>query len=183
MSGSTLATFEKDFTFTAQKRGFLPPRLGRGTTGYLDIESESGLDDVSTNREQAPKVLPPVPFLTGGTDPNITSTPVQIWEGTVIEIDIEAKTMQVELRAKLGAFEDHTAEIDLEWVSDQDQDLLIPGAVFYLTVYKRTIPSIENSQELRFRRRPSWNDDGLKYVKKAAEEIMNKGRHLPTAND
>jgi hypothetical protein len=83
---------------------------------------------------------------------------IQIWEGTVIDVNYSEGVMQVVLDAKIGQIPRHTGEIDLEWVSDQDRDLISPGAVFYLTLFKRTKRgSIENAQELRFRRRPGWS--------------------------
>jgi hypothetical protein len=66
--------------------------------------------------------------------------------------------MRVSLEAKMVPIPRHQAEIDLEWVAEQDQDLVRPGAIFYLTLFKRTKRgSVENAQELRFRRRPAWS--------------------------
>lgn len=62
------------------------------------------------------------------------STPLQIWEGTVLSVDHTAGTMQVLLDAKTGQMPRHTGEISLDDVSAQDQDLVCPGAVFYLTL-------------------------------------------------
>ena len=70
------------------------------------------------------------------------SAPLQIWEGTVIDVNCSDGQMQVLLDAKLGDMPRHTAEIDLDAVSPQDRDLVKPGAVFYLTLYKRSIPSV-----------------------------------------
>lgn len=109
------------------------------------------------------------------------STPLQIWEGTVIDVDRGAGSMHVLLEAKIGQVPRHTAEIDLEWVSDQDQDLVCPGAVFYLTLFKRTKPSVENAQELRFRRRPSWSVSQLKQIDEAAGLLLSKMKVLPSA--
>ncbi len=109
------------------------------------------------------------------------SVPMQIWEGTVVEVNAEQGLMHVLLDAKLGNIPRHTGEIDLEWVSEQDQDLVVPGAIFYLTLYKRTLPSVENTQELRFRRRPAWSTKQLKQVARDAEIISLKLRPLPTA--
>jgi len=103
------------------------------------------------------------------------STPIQIWEGTVIEIDHASKSMKVTLDAKMGQIPRHTGEIDLEWVAEQDEDLVLPGAVFYLTLFKRTKRgTVENSQELRFRRRPSWSAEQMQQVKNGAEMVISK---------
>ena len=103
------------------------------------------------------------------------SIPLQIWEGTVLTVDIASDVMQVQLDAKIGQVARHTAEIELQWVSEQDLDLVRPGAVFYLTLFKRTKRgSVENSQELRFRRRPSWSVAQLKQIDNDAAMIASK---------
>lgn len=110
------------------------------------------------------------------------STPLQIWEGTVLKADHASGVMYVLLDAKMGQVPRHTAEIDLEWVADQDADLVGPGAVFYLTLFKRTKRgSIENSQELRFRRRPSWSSSQLKRIDEDASKLVAKMKALPIA--
>jgi hypothetical protein len=110
------------------------------------------------------------------------STPIQIWEGTVLDVDRRAGVMQVLLEAKIGQMPRHTGEVEMEWVSEQDQDLVRPGAVFYLTLFKRTRRgSIENSQELRFRRRPSWSTAQLKQIEDDAALLLSKMRPLPTS--
>lgn len=114
-------------------------------------------------------------------DISADSTPLQIWEGTVIDVDRAASSMHVLLDAKIGQVPRHTAEIDLEWVSDQDQDLVCPGAVFYLTLFKRTKPSVENAQELRFRRRPAWSVTQLKQIDEASGLLLSKMKVLPSA--
>lgn len=111
---------------------------------------------------------------------NADSTPIQIWEGTVIKVG--EGIMEVFLDAKMGAIPRHTCEISLEWVSEQDKDLVRPGAVFYLTLFKRTTRgSIQNSQELRFRRRPSWTAGQVREMHKAAEAALANMVPLPTA--
>ncbi len=109
------------------------------------------------------------------------SVPLQVWEGTVLTVDHAAGVMQVLLEAKIGHMSGHTGEIELDSVSQQDQDLVRPGAVFYLTLYKRTIPSVENIQELRFRRRPSWSAAQLAQVEQDASMFLSKMKALPTA--
>ena len=89
--------------------------------------------------------------------------------------------MQVLLEAKIGQMPRHTGEIELDSVSPQDQDLVRPGAVFYLTLYKRTIPSVENIQELRFRRRPSWSAAQLTQVERDSSMFLSKMKAPPSA--
>ncbi len=99
------------------------------------------------------------------------------------QVDTKAGVMHVQLNAKMGDVPRHSAEIELQWVSDQDKDLVQPGAVFYLTLFKRTKwgGSIENSQELRFRRRPSWSLMELKRIDEKASVLLSKMKALPTA--
>lgn len=107
--------------------------------------------------------------------------PLEVWEGTVIAVDRAAGVMRVVLDAKIGQMPRHTADIDIDDVSAQDYDLMLPGAVFYLTLYKRTVPSVENVQELRFRRRPSWSAAQLRQIEKDASAFLSKMRPLPSA--
>lgn len=126
------------------------------------------------------RVLPPVvrnPLLE--IVPN--AAPLEIWEGVVTAVDPISKTMQTTLNACSSRMPSHTAEFDLEWVSEQDLDLVKPGAVFYLTLFKRTRPSLENAQELRFRRRPAWTQGELDKVFSQARELREKGRVAPIA--
>jgi len=150
---------------------YRPMNLHKSTI-YSDPDRLS--DSSPTSAQNQPRSFePPVPVLWNptGTD----SIPLQIWEGTVLCVDHEAGVMHVQLDAKIGQVPRHTADIDFEWVSDQDEDLVLPGAVFYLTLYKRTKRvSIQNSQELRFRRRPSWSTTQLKRIDENASELLSK---------
>lgn len=110
-----------------------------------------------------------------GADLQVYASPLQIWEGTVLHVNEEERSMEVSLSAQMTPLPEHTAEIDLEWVSPQDLDLVKPGAVFYLTLFKRTKRgSIENSQELRFRRVPNWTRRQLQEVRSEVETLRTK---------
>ncbi len=132
----------------------------------------------------APQRTFAAPIISAAVPREITmdSTPLQIWEGTVVDVDEAANVMRVLLDAKIGRIPRHTGEIELEWVAEQDRDLVRPGAVFYLTLFKRTKRgSIENSQELRFRRRPSWMAAQLKRIEEDSVMVLSKMRSLPTS--
>lgn len=110
------------------------------------------------------------------------SIPLQIWEGTVKSVNHDDSVMSVILEPKMTQGNRHSADISLEWVSDQDRNLVTSGAVFYLTLYKRTNRgSIQNSQELRFRRKPSWSATQVKNIESKATELKNNFKVLRTA--
>lgn len=103
------------------------------------------------------------------------SVVLELWEGVVQAVDKAAGWMDVVLEAKRSALPAHTARIELQWVAEQDMDLVRPGSVFYLTLYKRTRHgTIQNAQELRFRRRPGWSQQQLAKVKADAEALARK---------
>lgn len=124
---------------------------------------------------------PPVAKRVLPSDVRVSSTPLQVWEGTVLEVDFEKQSMEVLLTPTMGKGSRHTGEIELEWVSQQDLDLVAPGAVFYLTLFKRSLPSVENAQELRFRRMPAWSAAQIKKIKEAAAALESKIKDLPLA--
>ncbi len=103
------------------------------------------------------------------------ATVIQIWEGVILSVDFERGMMTVKLTDRGGLIGDHTADIELQWVSNQDHDLLRPGAVFYWTMFKETKRgSVSNSQEIRFRRLPSWTKRQLAIMQQDALELSTK---------
>lgn len=183
MSGSTdIILTSRDSGVTnrlqAEVGEYRPVNMSHRTTISSDLDYSS-VPNTSVQGLQR-SFEPPMVRVWSPTDAD--STPLQIWEGTVIKVDHAEGVMHVLLDAKMGQEPRHAADIDLEWVSDQDEDLVIPGAVFYLTLFKRTKRgSIENSQELRFRRRPSWSPKQLKLVDEYASKLVAKMKALPLA--
>lgn len=161
-------------------RNFAPVERVHRTTLPGDLELPRG---TAPDRVEAPqkRFEPPLARKMLPSDVSANSTPLQIWEGTVVEVDHATGTMQVLLDAKMGQMPKHTGEIDLEWVDDQDQDLVRPGAVFYLTLFKRTKPSVENAQELRFRRRPAWSASQIEQIENDAAMLRSKMKARPIA--
>lgn len=150
-------------------------------SGYLDtVDSEPSvrshvLPDVRSLRSIAKK-----------NDPRaeVNASPLQIWEGRVLSVDWNVGSMDVMLSAKMNTMPDneHTGEIDLQWVAEQDHDLVRPGAVFYLTLFKRTKRgTVENSQELRFRRLPNWTRKQLDKIENEAAALLPKIKMAPCA--
>lgn len=80
------------------------------------------------------------------------------WEGVVESIDEAARTMIVTLRSKGGIEPEHTAELMLSEVGEDDQDLVEPGAVFYIEQTRRHVrKTMALNQTLSFRRLPAWS--------------------------
>lgn len=184
MSGLTDLNFFQNNSVTSGwqsgEKEYAPVEKSHRTTIYDDFESST--DILPTSAESSRKSFEsPIPEVRLPT--RADSIPLQIWEGTVSQVDTKAGVMHVQLNAKMGDVPRHSAEIELQWVSDQDKDLVQPGAVFYLTLFKRTKwgGSIENSQELRFRRRPSWSLMELKRIDEKASVLLSKMKALPTA--
>lgn len=116
-------------------------------------------------------------------EPRSDSVPLQIWEGTVLDVDTCEQVMRVQLHAKMGDVPPHSAEIELQWVNEQDRELVQPGAVFYLTLFKVTTRggSIQNAQELRFRRRPAWSETQIRRIEEDVDMLHQTMRPARTA--
>lgn len=101
------------------------------------------------------------------------AAPIQTFEGRVINV-IDGEVMDVILVDKTGCMPDHEATIELQWVSDQDRDLVKLGAIFYLSLYKQRSQSgsIRNSEEIRFRRLPSWSHNSIDGIRTKADELL-----------
>lgn len=107
------------------------------------------------------------------------TTPIQIWEGKVLSVDRPSGLMRVNLVAKIGDTQDHKGEISLEWVAEQDLDLVKRGAIFYWTIFKEVRRgSIRNAQELRFRRFPSWSRTQLTRIRAEGQRLRARVQSL-----
>jgi hypothetical protein len=65
------------------------------------------------------------------------------------------------------------AEIPIEEVDASDMDLLREGALFYLSVRRRIMPSgrHENASQIVFRRLPAWQKSTLRAAAQEAAEL------------
>jgi hypothetical protein len=150
----------------------------KSSTDFSEVH-ESDSAPIKSQKKEVDFVPPKVPV---HYVDDIGAAVIQLWEGCVLAVDDENEVMNVSLRAKIGQIPEHTAEIELQWVSEQDRDLVVPGAIFYLTLYKRTRHgSVENSQELRFRRRPSWTKQQVQDIYSDAENMLKKISAHPAA--
>lgn len=158
----------------------LRPRVLRDSETLIDWYEPGDINFFLSEKPRL-KFSPPPVSRGVALEVNPDSTPLQIWEGTVVDVDRDVGVMRVLLDAKIGQMPRHSGDIELDSVSPQDQDLVKPGAVFYLTLYKRSVPSVENIQELRFRRRPSWSAIQLNRIEKDAAMFLSKMKVSPSA--
>jgi hypothetical protein len=141
--------------------------------GIQPIELPS-LDDDAFNKVAGQSEVPQARL---DTVEDVHAAPIEVWEGEVRSIDERKNVMQVRLTPKLSKAEQHTGEIDLEWVAEQDRDLLKPGAVFYWTLYKETRRgTVINAQSLRFRRLPNWSRRQIQRVREESKDLFKNAR-------
>jgi hypothetical protein len=82
---------------------------------------------------------------------------LQKWEGRVL--DRSSTSFLAVLTDMTNAGVEEQAEFDLEELSPDDLDLVVPGAVFYWNIGYRDDPSGERTRAsiIRFRRLPAWS--------------------------
>jgi hypothetical protein len=149
---------------------FIDRRTGSGTANRKLVAFES-----SQVSEPDVEVITPIPIPPLGGQFSQDTKPIQIWEGVVLSIDPVSSTVSARLNAKIGNFPEHTADIELEWVHEQDVELIKPGAIFYLTLFKKlNRASVQNAQEIRFRRLPNWSNDQIRRVHETGESLAAK---------
>jgi hypothetical protein len=156
-------------------------------TQWTDLKSQPAGSKLEQERNEHPDTFiaktqftnkifddePLIPNITPVAE-SINASIIQIWEGEVKTVDQANGIMQVELNAKLGKMDTHSGEIEFRLVPEQDLDLVRPGAIFYLTLSNRIDRgSIENVQELRFRRRPSWTKQQIEQVWRDADSMAS----------
>jgi hypothetical protein len=148
-------------------------RAPRGRSRIDTLEPSSNEGAFLSDHESEVDVSPPIPEPLIQIAAIADTRPIQIWEGTVLSID--AHCFHAKLNAKLSQLPEHRATIDFQWVHEQDMDLVRSGAVFYLTLFRRiSHGSIENSEELRFRRRPYWSNSQVLRLKEDADALANR---------
>ncbi|RZM21187.1 MAG: hypothetical protein EOO88_34040 [Pedobacter sp.] len=184
MSNSAQNSFDTWYTSKGTRTDFgvdLPKSLLMLDDLSSDLDSldaTAQIDDLTYVEDWLPSLLQ-VPAISKMVRPDRGQLAAvnQIWEGTVLSVNMAERTMFVKLHDRGNILEDHSAEISLEWVVDQDLDLVSPGAVFYWTIYKEIKrSSISNSEEIRFRRLPNWTKRQIDEVYKEAEMLRAKFR-------
>lgn len=180
-AASTFARFVNRNLYDLQQNGDSLADFGLRSVSVLsDYSTDCAENFISRDSRTIPQrkeVVAPPTRTAIDREIDFDATVIQLWEGRVLSVDLDNEVMSVLLTAKIGEMPEHSAEIELQWVSEQDRDLVVPGAVFYLTLYKKTQKgSIKNSQELRFRRRPSWTKQEVQRIHSDAEQMLKKMR-------
>lgn len=119
-------------------------------------------------------------------DVNEAAVTIARWEGVVSSVNEELGTMTVVLRSKGGSEPDHTCDILLSSVSTDDEDLIEPGAVFYLEQTKRHFrKTLTLLQSLSFRRLPAWSVTTIKAMEESGSRLRKRFREptLVASND
>ena len=98
---------------------------------------------------------------------------LQDWEGVVEEVLGDSFVARLRDRSDTSEFDKELAEIPLDDVTPDERPLLKPGAIFYLTIYRRVFPRHERATRLVFRRLPAWTDSMLKSVEVRANHLEN----------
>lgn len=151
------------------------PVVFEDDTSSISIPDSTSHNYSAATEQKVKKVSVPVIDSIKSVSEGAMATVIQIWEGVVISVDRENALMTVRLKDRSNLIEEHIADIDLQWVGDQDEDLLVSGSVFYWTIYKETNRgSIKNSQELRFRRLPNWTRMQIKAMEEDVELLSSK---------
>ena len=100
---------------------------------------------------------------------------LQKWEGVVDAVDEDSKIFTAQLYdpATDEPYPNKVAELLIDDVSDDDQDLLQVGSIFYLTVGYSTRGSGQKDRfvRLKFRRLPNWTESDLRRVRERAQRI------------
>jgi len=171
----------------------LPSRVGTGSlfevpkhrnrrvsisdyTGGLDYDEVGGDSDfdvpAAAARAAVQMVVPAVTKMVP-LDVGTLATVSAIWEGVVVSI--KDNEMHVRLTDRQGILPAHSADVSLDFVHDQDVELVKPGAVFYWTLYRaQRRGAISATQEIRFRRLPNWTKAQIKKVYEDADELASK---------
>jgi hypothetical protein len=178
-SGNVTPQLARTRTFASSTLSSGAVRVIKSSSTSFEIRPASIARNQNVTLDAYPldiEIVPPtaVPLDTAVARTTDTS-PIQVWEGEVLEVDRDSDRIYARLRSKTGSLPDHNATIDQQWVHEQDADLVKPGAVFYVTLYKsRNRGSLRNAQEIRFRRLPNWSSADIQRINALADELLMK---------
>ena len=98
---------------------------------------------------------------------------LQDWEGAVDSVGPETFIARLRDRTNRQTYASEVAELPIADVSDDDRELLRPGAIFYMTVGRMTRASGRQDRvgRLVFRRLPAWTESTLRRAEQRAERL------------
>jgi hypothetical protein len=101
--------------------------------------------------------------------------PLKVWEGYVTELDEAAGIFQAELVERNAQAPPISVEMDIQEISQDDRDLVVPGAVFYWTVGRMRDPNgrVTNYDDIRFRRLPDWTQTRIEQLREESDELLS----------
>lgn len=101
-----------------------------------------------------------------------TSIPLGIWEGEIVDVDVINRMFSARLVPLRGSSVEMAGDLSFDQINAEDLPLVIPGAVFYLEQYGRTIKRQVSSEQLvRFRRLPKWTPAMVTRVAELAKAL------------
>jgi hypothetical protein len=151
-----------------------------GRKSYLDLEQDQAPSTVSSREQQhatatravvnLDQLFPDKPRL---RPREATFTPLQEWEGYVVDVGKETFTARLIDLTSNDAQEEEEADFPVTDLSDSDQQMLRPGAIFRWAIgYRRTRGGTkERISRIVFRRLPAWTARELKENRRKAEEL------------
>jgi len=147
-----LATFNKH----SNRVGLLPQKIDKNTE--LNVYAPFAFPEIKN-----PKSPPEVP----------QDRILQDWEGIVETVGDENFTARLRDLTNEENYPSEIAELPIEDISDDDQELLKVGAVFYLTVGRSIRPNGRQQRfgRIVFRRLPGWTSSTLHRAEKRAKRL------------
>jgi hypothetical protein len=133
-------------------------------------------EDMRTDRSHPEKVsAEPVrlPVQLKALPPRSTFFAIEEWEGTVLSASDDSFTARLVNRTRAQAADEEGRFAMAQLSSQEDRNLLVPGAIFYFSVGYEESPSGQRrtSAFLRFRRLPAWTARELADVEAEADRL------------
>ncbi len=159
----------------AQQRLSIP-----GRQSCLDLNQDQAPSTVSSMEQQRAtatravvnldQMFPDKPRLRPS---EATFTPLQEWEGYVVDVSEETFTARLIDLTSSDEQEEEEADFPVAELSDSDQQMLRPGAIFRWAIgYRRTRGGTkERISRIILRRLPAWTARELKENRRKAEEL------------
>ena len=173
-------TSNVDFAQTEATWGYIPAAEVPAVPVVDDVSGTKGsTEDLARGEEfpfgvkvlglRRPFLLPPEQTLEQAEKFSV----LQDWEGVVERVGAEVFSATLRDRTQNESYATEAAELPIADVSDDDRELLRPGAIFYLTVGRVTRASGRQDRvgRLVFRRLPAWTESTLRRAEERAARL------------